>query len=189
MQHSTRRILAVTHAIGAMFSAKYTTPEGTQQVVLDLEDQKPPLVGDLSTLKPEVVTQIAMFGLRTLMRNATAGKIEDLTDGKARQAVEQRLATFASGKFVAEGDAKAKLELTDAEKSEVIRNVIVMAKKAKGDVRAEADIIIAFNGLSPEQKQAIVASLQKVIDKQIKQKLREKKSVAKGAENAQLGSF
>lgn len=160
--------------------AKYT--EAGTTVTLDLEDSKPPLSCDLSKLKPEVQQSIAIFGLRTLMRNATAGKIEDLSDGKARSAVEQRLATFASGRFVSEGESKAKTELSDEERNEVIRNVIVMAKKAKGDTRPATEIIGAFNKLADEQKQTILGTLQKVIDKQLKAKLREKKTVGKATQ-------
>lgn len=167
--------------------AKYTQ-SGTS-VTLDLEDQKPSITADLSTYSADVQREIALFGLRTLMRNATAGKIEDLSDGKARRDVENRLATFASGKFTSEQESKAKQELTEEERNDVIRNVIVMAKKAKGDTRDAATIIGAFNTLPDAQKATILGTLQKVIDKQMKAKLREKKQTAKSVGNAQGMDF
>lgn len=176
------RNLAALSTVGHILLAKYT--EQGNVLTLDLEDQQPVITADLTSYSPEVQQQIAMFGLRTLVRNATAGKIEDLSDGKARAAVEQRLKTFASGKFTSESTSKAGVELTEDEKNDVIRSVIVMAKKANGDPRDEGAIITAFNGLDQTKKQEIVASLQKAIDKQLKTKLKQKKDAAKAGTSA-----
>lgn len=173
---------ALACAFASGLCAKYSTSGTT--VTLDLEDSKPALVCDLASLSPDVQREISLFGLRTLMRNATAGKIEDLSDGKARAAVEQRLATFASGKFTSEAESKAKAELSEDERNDVIRNVIVMAKRAKGDTRDAPTILTAFNALPDAQKSTILATLQKVIDKQMKAKLREKKQTAKSVSSA-----
>lgn len=180
-------MLGVSHAIGAMFSAKYT--ESGTTVSVDLEDSKPAITADFASYTPEVQKEISMFGLRTLMRNATAGKMDDVSDGKARTAMEHRLKLFADGKFVAEGTSKASVELSIEEQNEVIRNVIVMAKKAKGDTRDATAIITAFNGLPNEQRKGILASLQKVVDKQMKERLRQKKLAAKAGDNAAMASF
>lgn len=156
--------------------ATYTWKDAVLTVDFETEGFAP-LTFDLGAAPDTLKNGAAMFGVSTIVRNSTAGKMDDIPAAYAL--AKAKIAVLASGVIVAKGEAKAKLELTDAEKSEVIAQVIVEAKQAKGDKRERGEIVTAFKAL-PEAKQGeVLASLAKLIDKGYKAKLKQKKDAAK----------
>lgn len=137
---------------------------------------------DVATLPEAVKHQAMIFGFQHAMRNATAGKLEEVQ--KAVDAVTARVGNWKSGSWMTQAEAKAAITLSDEERSQVVARVIVMARKAKGDTRSDSEILTAFNALDEARKAAVVASLQKPIDKQIKNALREKKLLSKSGSGA-----
>lgn len=162
--------------------AKYET--SGKVLSIDLEDGKDKIVVDVASLAQAVQDAALMFGVRTVLRNTTAGKMDE--PEKARTAMLARVALFTSGKWESETTSAAAVELSDEERSKIVGDVIVLAKKAKGDTRSPGDILRAFNGLPEAQRGAAVASLQKMIDKKLKDALRQKRTMAKGAESTAL---
>lgn len=137
---------------------------------------------DVATLPDAVKHQAMVFGFQTALRNATAGKLEEIN--KAVESVNGRINTWKTGAWQTQAEAKAAITLSDDERSQVVARVIVMARKAKGDTRSDSEILTAFNALDEARKAAVVASLQKPIDKQIKNALREKKLLSKSGGGA-----
>ncbi len=146
----------------------------------DFEDGKAPVELDISKLSPDVVNAGALFGFVTVMRNATAGKMEDVE--VARKAMEGRVALFNSGSWRSAAEAKAAIGLTDDEKTDIVRQVVILKKRADGTAgqRTDAQIIEAFDGLEHSRKQAYVDSLKPLIQKRMNELLKFKKSAAKG---------
>lgn len=166
--------------------AKYVWTGTTLAVTLsDDEGATPDVVLDMNDLTPAVVAAAARFGLQTALRNSTAGKMDDLAE--ARKLLIAKAGVFAGGVWAETKEAKAKAELTQAEKDEVIADVIASAKIQKGDKRSKAEIMTAFAALDVEKQKAAIASVQKVIDKVMKTKLKQKKEAAKaGADMAEF---
>lgn len=156
-------------------------------ITIDLEDGQDKIIVDVNSFKPEVQDAGKMFGFKTVLRNTTAGKMDE--PPKARAAMLARIKLFQDGMWESEATARAAVELSDEERGKVIGDVIVLAKKAKGDARSPGDILRAFNALPEEQRSAAVASLQKMIDKKLKDALRQKRTMAKQAENSALATF
>ncbi len=150
----------------------------------DFEDGKPAVELDISKLSPDVVNAGALFGFVTVMRNATAGKMEDVE--VARKAMEGRVALFKGtdttpGAWRSAAEAKAAIGLTEDEKTDLIKQVVILKKRADGTAgqRTDAQIIEAFDGLEHSRKQAYVDSLKPLIQKRMNELLKFKKSAAK----------
>lgn len=137
------------------------------------------IVVDVNELPDAVKAQALMFGFQTALRNATAGKLDELE--KAIASVKGRIETWKGGSWQTVAEAKAAIELTDDEKKQIIGATVVMARRAQGDTRTDEEILTAFNGLPDERRGAVLTALQKPIDKRIRDALRQKKALAKGA--------
>jgi len=162
--------------------AKYTNPTPST-ILVDFEDAAVANISlDVAALTDAVKHAAMMFGFQTVMRNATAGKMDELP--KAHAAMLQRVQTWQSGKWVTEAQAKAAAGLSDDERNKIIGEVLIMAKKAKGDTRTGDEILAAFNAIPAEKQQAALESLKKVIDKRVKDALRQKKALAKAVGGA-----
>lgn len=132
---------------------------------------------DLDKLSEPVKQAALKFGLKTALRNSTAGKMDDPAEGF--KALKAKLAVFQSGVWEAEGEAKVKVGLTDDERLKILREVLVMARRAKGDKRTDAEIVTAFSELSEQRQADVLAALKTAIAKREKQALAEKKKLAK----------
>jgi len=149
-------------------------------ISLDFETQgvaNPTL--DVNELPDAVKAQAMLFGFQTALRNATAGKLEEVE--KALASVTGRISTWKSGSWQSVAESKAAVELSDDEKQMIIGTTLVMARRAQGDTRTDEDILAAFNGLPEARKTEILAALAKPIDKRIRDALRQKKAMAKNA--------
>jgi len=140
------------------------------------------VVLDVNTLPDAVKAQAMLFGFQTALRNATAGKLEEVA--KAVESVHGRVKTWQAGSWLSQAESKAAVELSKDEKSAIIASVIVLARRAQGDTRTDEEILTAFNGLDEARQGAIVAALQKPIDKRIKDQLRQKKVLAKSGSDS-----
>lgn len=156
--------------------SKYTVEGNTIKVDFETEGVASVEL-DTSTLNDAVKHAAMLFGLQTVMRNSTAGKMDEPV--KAREAMLSRISVFKSGAWATEAQAKAAVALTEDERKQVVASVIVLARRAKGDQRADAEILAAFNGLDDNRKGQVIASLQKAIDKRLKDALRQKKVLSK----------
>lgn len=136
------------------------------------------IVVDVDKLPEAVQTAGRDFGVQVGLRNSTAGKMQD-EPAEAHKLMTAKLKLYSAGTWVAEGEAKAKIVLSDGEKDAIIGDVIIKAKQAKGDKRTPVEILEAFTALPPEQKSAAIASLRKLIDKRFAAALRDRKSAAK----------
>lgn len=141
-------------------------------------------VVDFSTLPEAVKVEAMKFGFQTAMRNATAGKLEEVE--KAKKAVDERVATWQKGDWKTAAEQKAAIELGEDERKGVIGRVIVMARRAKGDTRSEAEILAAFDGLDQDRQKGVLEALKKPIDKQIKDALRQKKLLSKAGAGSEF---
>lgn len=141
-----------------------------------------PVSLDVNTLSDDVKVAGLMFGFQTAMRNATAGKLEEIS--KAVESVNGRIKTWQSGAWLAQGESRAAIELSDDEKKATIAQVLVMARRAQGDTRTDEEILAAFNGLNADRQGEILSALKKPIDKRLKDALRQKKALAKGGTSA-----
>lgn len=150
--------------------------EGTV-ISFDFEDGKSPVELDVASLNQEVKDAGLLFGMRTVMRNATAGKMEEVE--KARAAMESRVQLFKSGKWQTEGETRAAVELSSAEKDQIVKDAIVLYKKSKGDQREPAAILAAFAQLDGAIQQRFVDSLGSIIKTRMKAMLKDKKSAGK----------
>lgn len=171
-------MLAVTHLnlTGDSIMATYVWKGNV--LTIDFEDKAfEPVVVDVSELSSDVQDAALRFGVQVALRNSTAGKMDDLTEGY--KALKAKLAVFTAGVWTEAKEAKAAAALTDEEKAVIVADVIVKAKQAKGDKRTPTEIMQAFGGLPEEQRKAAVASLQKLIDKRFKAALRDRKAAAK----------
>lgn len=130
---------------------------------------------DLDQLSDAVKDGAMKLGLRTALRNSTAGKMDDEAEGW--KALKAKAAVFTSGVWEKAGEAKAKVELTEAEQLQVLSEVLILARRSQGDKRTDAEILEAFNALDQERQGKILAALKKAIDKRMAQRLREKKGV------------
>jgi len=154
------------------------TREG-ELFTVDFEDGKDQVTLDVGTLSEDVRTAAMLFGFQTALRNSTAGKLEEMD--KARASLTGRVKTWSDGAWLSVAESKAAIELTKEERQQVIGQVVILARRAQGDARTDAEILGAFNGLADERKQAVLKALEKPIDKRLKDALRQKKSLAKGA--------
>lgn len=161
--------------------ASYIWKDGLLSVTLsDAEGAERDLEFDPMQSPQEVRDAAMRFGFATALRNSTAGKMDDLE--VARKLLLAKAATFS--KVWAEAkDGKAKVELTADEIAGIVGDVIVRAKQAKGDKRAAADILAAFNARTEDERKATIASLKSLIDKAMKQRLKDKKAAAKLADD------
>lgn len=132
---------------------------------------------DLDQLSSEVRLAAAKFGLQHALRNSTAGKMDDPAEGY--KAMRAKLAVFNSGVWEKQGESRAKVELTEQEKEATVQEVIIAARRAKGDQRTGEQIITAFEGLDEDRQKAALAALKPAIDKKMKQRLQEKKKLGK----------
>ena len=149
--------------------------EGTCYVVEHNGDK---VVVDIAKLPQVVIDGAVRLGIKTALRNATAGKADD--EDVAFLAMKAKAEVFNSGVWEKATESKAKVELTDAErKAEIIRH-IVETKVAGGDARDPKDIAAAFIALDDARKTQIMAALQKGIDKRLATALRNKKAAVKG---------
>lgn len=136
-----------------------------------------------TALLSDAVQQAAMkFGLQTALRNATAGKMDDPAEG--HKALAAKLAVFDSGVWEKAGESKAKIELSAEEKAAVVEEVVIAARRAKGDTRTSAEIIAAFKSLSEDRAKGVLDALAKPIEKKLKARLADRKKLGKveGAE-------
>lgn len=160
--------------------AKYQWNDAGSKLTITLDDAEgaqPDVVMDMDSLSESVVQAAARFGMQTALRNSTAGKMDDLAD--ARKALIAKATVFNAGVWAETKEQKAKAELTEAEQADVIADVIVQAKQAKGDKRAKAEILAAFGALDAAKQKAAIESVQKLIDKALKTKLKQKREAAK----------
>ena len=134
---------------------------------------------DSSKLSQEVRESAMKFGLQTALRNATAGKMDDPAEG--HKCLKAKLAVFESGVWEKAGESKAKVELTDAEKSAAITEVVIAARRAKGDTRTDVEIVTAFKALDDTRAAGVLAALAKPIEKKMKQMLADRKKLGKVA--------
>jgi len=134
---------------------------------------------DLDSLSDSVKLGAMKLGIRTALRNATAGKMDDEAEGW--KALKAKAAVFDSGVWEKATEAKAKVELTAEEKAQAIAETLVLARRSQGDKRSDAEILEAFNSLDEARQAQIIAALQKAIDKRLAQKLKEKKAIGKTA--------
>lgn len=132
---------------------------------------------DLDQLSDAVKDGAMKLGLRTALRNSTAGKMDDEAEGW--KALKAKAAVFSSGVWEKAGEAKAKVELTEAEQLAVVSEILIQARRAQGDKRTDQEILEAFNGLEEARQAEILTALKKAIDKRMAAKLREKKGLAK----------
>lgn len=134
---------------------------------------------DLDAMSERVKLGAMKLGLRTALRNATAGKMDDEAEGW--KALKAKAAVFDSGVWEKATEAKAKVELTEDEQLKVVEEVLILARRSQGDTRSDAEIIEAFNGLEDERKTQALGALKKTIDKKMAQRLKEKKAMGKTA--------
>lgn len=134
---------------------------------------------DLDAMSESVKLGAMKLGLRTALRNATAGKRDDEAEGW--KALKAKAAVFDSGVWEKATEAKAKVELTEDEQLKVVEEVLILARRSQGDTRSDAEIIEAFNGLEDERKTQVLGALKKTIDKKMAQRLKEKKAMGKTA--------
>lgn len=134
---------------------------------------------DLDAMSDSVKLGAMKLGLRTALRNATAGKMDDEAEGW--KALKAKTAVFDSGVWEKATEAKAKVELTEDEQLKVVEEVLILARRSQGDTRSDAEIIEAFNGLEDERKTQALGALKKTIDKKMAQRLKEKKAMGKTA--------
>ena len=149
-------VLTVTHGEG----------EGAETLTLNLDD-----------LSPAVIAGATKLGLRTALRNATAGKMDDEAEGW--KALKAKAQVFSTGVWEKAGEAKGKVELTQEEIAACLAEVIIAAKRAQGDKRTDAELNEAFVALPEEKKMAILTALKKPIDKKLAQRLKDKKALGK----------
>lgn len=130
-----------------------------------------------NALSPEVRESAMKFGLQTALRNSTAGKMDDPHEGY--KALKAKLAVFDSGVWEKAGESKGKVELSEDEKKATIAEVIIAARRAKGDQRTNEQILEAFGGLDQARQAEVIKALAKSIEKKLKQKLADKKKLGK----------
>lgn len=135
---------------------------------------------DLDQLSDAVKHGAMKLGLRTALRNSTAGKMDD--EAEAWKALKAKAAVFTSGVWEKAGETKAKVELTEAEQLAAVSEILIQARRTQGDTRTAEEILEAFNGLEEPRQAEILAALKKAIDKRMAAKLREKKGFAKATE-------
>jgi len=158
--------------------AKYQWKQGTNVLAIDFEDSNYPVVEvDLADLHETVQDAAMRFGLKTALRNATAGKMDDLAE--AYKALCAKAAVFKSGVWAEEREGAEKPSLSDEDKARIIASMIVKAKQARGDKRTADQIMTAFAALDEVAQKAAIASMQKAIDKRFKAELRDRKAAKK----------
>jgi len=159
-------------------SATYTwAVDGSTLTIKLSEEDTAPTVVEVAKFSPSIMQAACKFGINTVLRNATAGKMDDLD--LARKSIAARVALFMEGKWAAEGSAKAGVELSDEEKQDVISSAIVNAYKAKGSTKTAAQILEGFNALDGTQQSTVLTALKKNIDSAMKDVLSKKKKAAK----------
>lgn len=129
----------------------------------------------------EQVREAAMrFGLQTVLRNATAGKMDEVQDAIKAQAA--RLATIKGGAWAEQRATKDAIGLSDDEKNDIMFRVITDAYRMKpGNTRTAQEIITWFNGQDETVQQAVLTALKGSIDKALKAALAARKKAGKAS--------
>jgi len=140
---------------------------------IDFEDNGAPTAVEASQFPKNVLDQMLKLGIRTKLRNYTAGK----DTAEARKAIATGLEQLLAGNW---GVDREKIELTTDEQNQVIGSFIVAAKRARGDTRAEDAILSAWNGLPGDKKDAVLKANAKGIKRALAERLKAKKG--KGVE-------
>lgn len=154
--------------------AKYTFNGNSLSIDFTEDGIDEVVTADLDGMTDAVQQASARFGLKTVLRNSTAGKMDNPAD--ALKALKARLATLESGKWAEEGEGTAKVELTDDERAAVIQGTICIAY---GKPANDAEMLKKLAGASESTMGAILAKLKPQIDKALKQALSKKKAAAK----------
>ena len=140
---------------------------------IDFEDNAAPISVEASQFPKNVMELMLKLGIRTKLRNYTAGK--DVAD--ARKAVEVGLKQLLDGNW---GVDREKVELTSDEQKQVVNSYIVAAKRARGDTRDEGAILSAWESLPNDKKDAVLKANNKQIKRALAERLKAKKG--KGAD-------
>lgn len=161
--------------------AKYQWQGNVLSIDFEMSDLDPVEI-NADAFSEEVKNAAMKFGLQTALRNATAGKMDDPKAGYA--ALVTKLKIFHSGVWEKAGESKAKIELSAEEKAAVVEEVVIAARRAKGDTRTNAEIIAAFKSLSEDRAKGVLEALAKPIEKKLKARLADRKKLGKveGAE-------
>lgn len=159
--------------------AKYVWQDnGALAITLsDAEGAQPDLVFQPTATSADTQLAATRFGFQTALRNATAGKMDDLDE--ARKALLARAKVFMETGWKSESEGAGKIELTQEEKDATVARVLCINKRANGDKRTDVEILTAFGGLDDEKKVAVLASIAKPIEKALKQALRDKRTAVK----------
>lgn len=140
-------------------------------LTVDLEDGGPAIVVDAAKFASPILQKSTQLGVQTKVRNFTAGKMDDAAKG--RKAMEDGVKELFAGNWGTEKTAS--VELSDADKTEVINTYLVEAKRAVGDKRPAAEIVASFRKLPTEQQTAILKKHERNINKRLKAALNVKK--------------
>jgi len=138
---------------------------------VDLEDDGVLIIVDASKFKPEIISKCTQLGIQTKVRNFTAGKMDDAAKG--RKAMEDGVKELFAGNWGTEKSAS--VELSDADKTEVINTYLIEAKRAVGDKRPAGEITASFRKLPTEQQTAILKKHERNINKRLKTALNVKR--------------
>lgn len=159
--------------------ASYVWKDGVLSVTLvDAEGVEPDLVFDPMACNQSVRDAAMRFGFQVALRNATAGKMDEI-DAKARPDLLAKAKVFVGGVWKEATEGKAEVKLSEEERAQVIVEVLLRWKKAKGDKRPDAEILEAFQAIGEVKRKEVLASLAKLIDMALKQRLKDKKAAAK----------
>jgi uncharacterized protein HemY len=140
-------------------------------LTVDLEDGKPAVVVDAAKFADAIKSKAFQLGVQTKVRNFTAGKMDDAAKG--RTAMEEGVKELFGGNWGTE--KQAAVELSDAERTEVVNTYLVEAKRAVGDKRPAPEIVASFRKLPTEQQAAILKKHERNINKRLKAALNVKK--------------
>lgn len=157
--------------------AKATWSADGNTLSYEFVEGQPPFVVNIGDFSQAIKIEAMRAGFQRIAREVTAGKLEE--PAKALEALKNRFALFAAGKWVSEGTQKSAFELDDAEKGEVISTVIINAYKGNGDKRTGAEIIKALNDAGDAVVTQVQTMLKVQIDKALKDALAKKKKLAK----------
>ena len=157
--------------------AKATWSPDGNTLTYEYVEGTPPFVVDIGSFSQAIKVEAMRAGFQRIAREVTAGKLEE--PHKALEALTNRFALFAQGKWVSEGTQKSAFELDAQEKGEIISTVIVNAYKGNGDKRSGADILKALNEAGEATVRQVQEMLKVQIDKALKDALAKKKKMAK----------
>ena len=106
---------------------------------------------DAEMLSQAVRDAAMRFGLQTVLRNATAGKMDEIDT--AIKAQKQRLDTLVGGKWAEQKTAKDAIVLGDDEKLEIVSREVVNAYFMKpSNKKTRAEILIAVTEMDLAKK-------------------------------------